>query len=215
MSKHTFSHLQALLFDMDGTLTLSRAASERCWRKWASRHDLDPRKVLDVCHGRQAKETVGLLMPHLDAEKEAKWLLEQELQDPDVEAVAGAAEFLRKIPQGRWALVTSAAEPLARYRLKLAGLPLPELMICADDVGAGKPDPEGYLLAAKKLKAAPEHSLVFEDTRVGIEAAARGGMQSMGIDASGAGGPKGADWVIQSYAGLQVMAGPPMQVRVS
>jgi sugar-phosphatase len=214
MTQQVLGPLDALLFDMDGTLTLSRAASERCWRRWAARRDMDAEEVLRVCHGRQAQETIKLVAPKLDSAAEAAWLLEQELSDPEgVEAVAGAAAFLKQLPAKRWALVTSAAEKLARYRLKLAKLPQPECMVCADDVDAGKPDPAGYSLAARKLGADPARCVVFEDTAVGIEAGSRAGMRTIGIDASDAGAPKGADWVVSSYDALVFEAGPPMQIR--
>jgi sugar-phosphatase len=211
---HTFAPLDALLFDMDGTLTDSRAASERCWRRWSEKMHVDAQRVLSVCHGRQARETMQLIAPHVDIDAEVQWLLEQELQDTGVVAIAGAKEFLQRLPQAAWALVTSADEALARYRLKLCDLPTPACVVAAGDVDKGKPAPDGFKLGAKRLGAAPERCLVFEDTAVGIKAGQAAGMQTLGIDASGAGAPKGAEHSISDYASLTFVPGPPMQVRL-
>lgn len=211
---HSFGPLDALLFDMDGTLTDSRAASERCWRRWSDKMDVDAEHVLALCHGRQARETMQLVAPHVDIETEVTWLLEQELNDPGVVAIAGAQAFLRALPQGAWALVTSADEALARYRLALCALPIPACVVAAGDVSKGKPAPDCYLLAAEHLGARPERCLVFEDTAVGIKAGLGAGMQTLGIDAAHNGTPQGAAHSISDYAALRFEPGPPMHVRL-
>ena len=66
-------------------------------------------------------------------------------------------------------MVTSADPPLARTRLTAAGI-RPALLVTIDDVRAGKPDPEGYLLAARKLGADPRRCLVVEDAEAGVRA---------------------------------------------
>jgi sugar-phosphatase len=60
-----------------------------------------------------------------------------------------------------------------------AGIPEPSLMITAEDVKAGKPDPAGYLLAAKRLGLEPNDCLIFEDATVGIQAAEAAGAPLM------------------------------------
>jgi sugar-phosphatase len=77
----------------------------------------------------------------------------------------------------RWALVTSASQRVARHRLASAGLPLPRLLIGAEEVVRGKPDPEPYLLAASRLGLAPADCLVFEDAPAGIASALQAGCQ--------------------------------------
>lgn len=211
---HMFAPLAALLFDMDGTLTDSRAASERCWRRWSDKVGVDADKVLALCHGRQARETMQLVAPQVDVKAEVQWLLEAELHDPGVVPIAGASAFLNSLPDGAWALVTSADAALARYRLNLCALPIPTCLVAATDVKVGKPAPDGYLLAAKHLGADPKACLVFEDTAVGIQAGHAAGMQTLGIDASGAGAPKGAVHSISDYAQIAFVKGPPMQVRL-
>jgi sugar-phosphatase len=86
-------------------------------------------------------------------------------------AIRGAVEIVSALPAESWALVTSASRRVAEMRLECAGLPAPPVLISSDDVGRGKPDPEGYLSAAERLGVAPERCLVIEDTPAGLEAA--------------------------------------------
>lgn len=163
---------RGLLFDMDGTLVDSIAAVERTWRGWAALHGLDPAPILAVAHGRRGIDTVRMFAPAgVDVEAEAARLaaVEQE-QTEGIRAVPGAALLLRSLPPGSWAVVTSADRALATSRMALAGLPTPDLLITAEDVTAGKPDPQGYRLAARRLGLAAEDCIVFEDAPAGIAA---------------------------------------------
>ncbi|MNC03972.1 Sugar phosphatase YfbT [compost metagenome] len=115
-------------------------------------------------------------MPGVDAEAEAAWITEAEIDDVDgVFEVAGAAKFLRSLPARQWAIVTSAPRELALRRMAAAGIPEPGVMVTAEDVTAGKPDPAGYRLAARRLGVEPGQCLVFEDATVGILAAEAAG----------------------------------------
>lgn len=73
--------------------------------------------------------------------------------------------------------MTSATLHLAHNRLRFGGLPIPSLLVSADDVREGKPDPEGYLLAATRLGVHRTECLVMEDTPAGIAAALAAEMQ--------------------------------------
>jgi mannitol-1-/sugar-/sorbitol-6-phosphatase len=164
--------VQAILFDMDGTLLDSGVAVRRTWERWAARHGLDADAILAVSHGRRDKETVRAFAPvGVDLAKEVAWVQKEELEQKDgVVPVRGAAAFLASLPRNRVALVTSAPRPLALMRLALADLPAPDLMITAEDVESGKPNPEGYIKAARLLGFEPADCLVIEDAPSGLEA---------------------------------------------
>ena len=93
----------------------------------------------------------------------------------------GAADLLRSIPDGRWCVVTSGTRLLATGRLRVANLPTPGIMVSADDVTKGKPDPEPYLKGAKLLGTKPEECLVIEDAPAGVRAAHAGKMKVIAI----------------------------------
>ncbi|RSM60329.1 haloacid dehalogenase [Actinoplanes sp. ATCC 53533] len=173
--------IEAVLFDMDGTLVDSDAAVERAWRTWAAEYGVDPAAVLAVAHGAPAERTVGLVRPDLtgaDAAAAVAAARQLELQYEDLSDVVptpGAHELLAalRLP---WAIVTSADARLAKARLGAAGIAAP-LLITVDDVRVGKPDPEGYLRAAELLGVAPERCLVVEDAEVGVAAGRAAGAQ--------------------------------------
>jgi sugar-phosphatase len=160
----------AFLFDMDGTVLNSIAAAERIWRAWAIGHGLDVETFLPTIHGARSVDTVaGLALPGVDARAEALAITQAEIDDVEgIVEVAGAANFLQSLPPGRWAIVTSAPRALATRRMEAAGIPFPEVLITSEDVANGKPNPEGYLLAARRLGAEAGDCLVFEDAAVGI-----------------------------------------------
>lgn len=177
--------LQALLFDMDGTLVSSIAAVEKVWSLWAKRHGLNVTEVLHTIHGKPARESIQTLAPQLDLATEQRWVLEAELAESEgIVALPGAKELLSSLAGFPWAIVTSADRVLAVHRLRLAGIHIPELLVSVNDVSRGKPDPEGYLLAAAKLGVSSDACLVVEDTVAGLEAGRRAGMKLLGITSS-------------------------------
>ena len=163
---------RAFLFDMDGTLLNSMAAAERVWAAWARRHGLDVEAFLGTIHGVRAIDTINRqALPGVDAQAEARGITEAEIEDVEgVLAIPGAVAFLQSLPAHRWAVVTSAPKALALRRMHAAGLVPPAVMITAEDVASGKPDPACYLLGAQRLGVPIGECLVFEDAPVGIGA---------------------------------------------
>lgn len=176
----------AFLFDMDGTLLSSIASAERVWTAWALRHGLDVAAFLPTIHGVRAIETIRALnLPGVDVHAEVAALTQAELDDVDgIESIAGAAAFLAALPCDRWAIVTSAPRQLAIRRLEAAGIPLPPLMVAGEDVASGKPAPDCFLLAAKRLGQQPYDCLVFEDAPAGIRAAEAAGARVVVVTAT-------------------------------
>jgi len=167
----------AFLFDMDGTLLDSSAVVNRVWRSWAERHGIDPTTLLKAMHGVRAEDTVRRFAgPSLDVAKENEWIHQAELADVEgLVPMDGIGAFIAPLKANEWAVVTSATRQLAEIRLKAANLPLPEVFITAENVSRGKPDPEGFLLAAQRLGVKIEECLVFEDSPAGVQAAKASG----------------------------------------
>jgi sugar-phosphatase len=176
----------AFLFDMDGTLLNSIIAAERVWTIWAQRHDLDVAAFLPTIHGVRSVDTIRRLnLPGLDPVLEAEGISRAEIEDVEgVVSIEGAARLLASLPAERWAIVTSAPRALAEARLKAAGLELPVNLITAEDVSQGKPAPDCFLLAAKRLGVDIRDCLVFEDAPAGIAAAEAAGASVMVITAT-------------------------------
>lgn len=171
-----------LLFDLDGVLVDSRSVIERHWKRWAASRGLDGSKVLEVAPGRPTVETIRLVAPGLDAVREAAELTASEAPDTEgLAAMVGARDLLRALPPRAWGVVTSGIRITAETRLGHARLPLPQVLVSADDVIRGKPDPEGYLMAAKRLDASPSECVAIEDAPIGLAAARAAGMRTIGL----------------------------------
>jgi sugar-phosphatase len=172
----------AILFDLDGVLIDSTPSVARQWRLWAQENGIDPEKVLAIAHGRRTVEVVRLLAPHLAAESEVRKLERREADDSEgVTVMPGAVELVRSIPDGRWGVVTSGTRYLATSRLRLGNLPMPRVLVSADEVEKGKPDPEPFLQGAELLGVNPAECLVIEDAPAGIRAAHSGGMKVIAL----------------------------------
>lgn len=199
----------AFLFDMDGTLITSVAAAERVWAKWGKKHGVDLAVLMPIIHGVRAIDTVRALnRPDIDAAAEAQAIEAAEIADvQDVSIIPGATAFLASLPPGRWAVVTSATLPLASARLGAADIALPPVSITAEDVTRGKPDPQGYKLAAQRLGVDPADCLVFEDAPAGIAAGEAAGADVMVVTATHS-HPIGGDRMsIKDYRDLSVEVG--------
>lgn len=196
---------KAVLFDLDGVLVDSTRYVERQWRRWAMSKGLPPEPFLRVCHGRRALETIQLAAPHLDAEAEVASLVPDEGLDATVlEPIAGAARLLQMLPAASWAVGTSGTRAAAFARLRGAGLRIPDVLICAEDVEHGKPSPDVYLLAAAALTVAPAECLVVEDAPAGIQAARAAGMRVIALTTSHGPGELRADACAESLAGVHL-----------
>jgi mannitol-1-/sugar-/sorbitol-6-phosphatase len=196
----------ALLFDLDGVLVDSTAYVEQQWRRWAHAKGLQPEPFLRVCHGRRAVETIRLAAPHLDAEAEVAGLTPSE-DDSSPEILgplAGASQLLGLLPEESWAVATSGNRQLAVSRLRRAGLPVPRVLICAEDVTQGKPSPDAYLLAAHHLGVSPAQCIVVEDAPAGVQAAHAAGMSAIGLTTTHTVEQLGADACALSLAMVHV-----------
>ena len=174
--------VSAVLFDLDGVLVESRDATERVWLDWALKHGIDEEQLRSAMHGVRSADVVRALLPDLDAVAVSEEIEARQAADVDgLRAIAGAVGALQALRADRVAVVTSATRPLALARLAAVGIEPPAVMVFADDVARGKPDPEGYLTAARRLGADPAEALVVEDAPPGIEAGRAAGMATVAV----------------------------------
>ena len=196
---------RAILFDLDGVLVDSTAYVEDQWRRWARSKGLSEEPFLKVCHGRRAVETIRLAAPELDAEAEvAAFVPDDSVTQPAIRALDGAHRLLETLPAGSWAVATSGTRRMATERLQSAGLPVPAVLVCAEDVQHGKPSPDVYLLAAAGLGVPPGECLVVEDAPAGIEAARAAGMSVVSVTTTHACSELRADICTSSLANVRL-----------
>lgn len=197
---------RAILFDLDGTLVDSAFRVQRLWLEWGKRHGIDPQSIMGVMHGRRAGETIQIVAPHLSVNDELAILEDDEITDmAGVKSYASAQALLNQLSSKQWAIVTSGTHRVASARLKHVGLPTPEIFITAEDVNAGKPAPDGYLLAASRLNVQPIDCVVVEDAPAGIQAGKSAKMRVIAIASSiSKEALSQADVVIQQLADLRL-----------
>ena len=208
---------QAILFDFDGVLVDSNPIAERHWVCWARRHGIDEEHVLSIHHGRPTVETIRAVAPHLDAASEARVKETAEADDTDgLSRYPGAMELLARLPADRWGIATSGTRRTALHRLRHVGLPEPAVLVTADDVRRGKPDPEPYRLAAMGVGWPPADCLVIEDAPAGIRSARSAGARVVAVASTNA--PPAlrlADVIVPALAGIAVEVLDSGQLRVT
>lgn len=181
MTQNRFT-CKAILFDLDGVLADSTAVVDRVWRVWADERGLDGDAIMEVAHGRPSAEIIRDFAPKLSVESEVELLEHREAEDlSGLVGIMGAAELVRSLPPASWAVVTSGTTTVAQPRLAAVGIPEPPVLITANDIVRGKPDPEGYLAAASRLGAPAGTCIVIEDSPAGLAAARAAGMQTIGV----------------------------------
>ena len=178
----TWSTLAAgMLIDMDGTLVDSLVDStqavERQWHTFLTWYDLPPEALPHPLHGKRAEDHIRALLPPRLADDGLARFIELETQDTDgIPAVPGAAELLAALDDAGlpWAVVTSGTRPVVQARLAAAGLPQPAVVVTAEDVTRGKPDPEPYLTGATRLGVRGP-LVAIEDAPAGVRSAQAAG----------------------------------------
>ncbi|KAK1769495.1 HAD-like domain-containing protein [Phialemonium atrogriseum] len=208
-----------LLFDMDGTIIDSTDAVIKHWHTVGEEIGVDPNVILQTSHGRRSIDILKILAP-----EKANWEYVRQMEallprlhgDSAVE-IPGARALLADLIARRapWAIVTSGTEPLVNGWLGVLGLPSPppDLLITAESVAVGKPDPACYRLGRERLGLAGgdgRRVLVLEDSPAGIRAGKDAGCAVIGLVTSHTleqvlvAGP---DWVVRDLESVSVVPG--------
>ncbi len=199
---------EAILFDLDGVLIDSTSCIERHWQEWSQTNNIDLGLILQNAHGVRTIETMQIVAPHLDSEKEAAKFTANEIIDTEgVVAIPGARKLIDQIPEDQWTIVTSGSYDLVQARLLKAGLPMPKAIITADDVTQGKPSPEPYLKGAQKIGVPIDQCCIVEDAPIGVKAGKSAGAKVIGILSTHSKEEllaAGADYMVESLDQIQM-----------
>ena len=207
---------RAVIFDMDGVLIDSGAWHREAWRELLAELGEEPTQpdYWRLTIGRPSEEAIPLLLGRRVPEWEAYHLARRKrdhyarLSRQGQRTVPGVVDFVADLTRRRIPLAvgTSASSYDVDHLLHGVGLLRHfRVVVTADDVTLGKPDPEVYMLAARRLGADPAHCLVFEDSTVGIQAARAAGMRAVGVATAYAEAElraAGAERVIDHFEGL-------------
>jgi HAD superfamily hydrolase (TIGR01509 family) len=182
----------AALFDWDGVIVDSSRQHEESWERLS----VEEGRALPPGHfqrsfGMKNEKIIPELLGwthdprevrRLSLRKEA--LYREVIREQGIAALLGVAEWLERLRAASvpCAIASSTHRENIVCTLGIIGLEKYfAAIISSEDVTHGKPDPEVFLLAARKSSAKPDGCVVFEDAHVGIEAARRAGMKVVGV----------------------------------
>jgi sugar-phosphatase len=209
----TIVSAEALLFDLDGVLINSIPAVERVWSRWAKERGFNVEEVLHRAHGRPSIETLRYLLPDADHEVENRIVEQAEIEDVEgIVPLPGVKELLAALPRDRWAIVTSCTRPLAKVRIRAAGLPTPGLFITSNDITHGKPHAEPYLKGAAGLGFAPAQCIVVEDALAGIASGRNAGARVIAFTTTASIADlvaAKADWILKDCSAIRLVSSDP------
>lgn len=200
----------AVLWDLDGTLVDS---AELHWLSWrdtltAEGVQISYEQFLDSFGQRNDRILAVWLGPdaapdrigRVDRTKEATY--RRLVEESGLTPLPGAVEWIRRLHAAGWrqAIASSAPRQNVEVMVRVLGVAAEiEVVAAAEDVTAGKPDPQVFLAAAARLDHSPHRCIVVEDAAVGITAARRAGMRTIGVSR---GAPLDADVAVPSLADL-------------
>jgi sugar-phosphatase len=204
----------AVLFDMDGTLIDSHPAVERSWLRWAGEYGVSM-SSFEGMHGRPAKEIVAAFLPEPRQAEAFRRIEALEVEDTEgIVVLPGTMAALNALPPERKAIATSCTAPLAEARIRAARLPAPGVLVTADQVHAGKPDPAPFLLAAARLGFSATECLVVEDAPAGLTAGRAAGAATLAVTVTHPVEQLDADAVVATLADVEfVSTAAGVQVR--
>ncbi|EJD04244.1 HAD-like protein [Fomitiporia mediterranea MF3/22] len=185
--------VDAVLFDMDGTLIDSTPGVMAAWNIFAKDYGLDAETVAHASHGRRLYDT---LREFCKIEEDEKLLaevarFEEEVIKGGPVALPGALELIKQIQSGNpsaeaqrhaWVIATSATNVYTPRALAACGIPIPPAgLVTSNDVAQGKPHPDPYLAAAKRCGVLPENCLVVEDAPSGLNSGRTAGSKTLAV----------------------------------
>ena len=190
--------IKAVIFDLDGVLVTTDELNFEAWKALADKLGINDFTKADNVRQRGVSRMASLevVLEKTDRafSEEEKLALAEEKNEiyvrslsalSETDVLSGANEFIDYLKsKGIKTAVGSASKntPLILEKTKLAGKF--DAVSCGLDTTKSKPDPEVFLIAAKKLGVAPCDCVVVEDSDAGIEAAKTGGMYAIAVGAA-------------------------------
>lgn len=182
--------LKAILFDLDGTLANTDPIHYAVWQEILQNHGTEINHEFYKTHisGRQNESIIQDLFPQLSENEGQKLADDKESRfrerAVDLKPLAGLSDVLTWVQrhQLKTAVVTNAPRANAEFMLNTLNLrECFNILVLAEDVIAGKPDPAPYQYGLKQLEVQPEEAIVFEDSPAGIRSAIQTGIETIGV----------------------------------
>ncbi|PHH50153.1 Glycerol-1-phosphate phosphohydrolase 1 [Ceratocystis fimbriata CBS 114723] len=213
-TKSAQATFDGFLFDMDGTIIDSTEAIVNHWKVVGEEIGISAEVILQTSHGRRSYDMFKIIKPEIaswDYVCEIEGRIPEKWGDSAVE-IPGARDLINVLIKNGapWAIVTSGTKPLVSGWTKRLNLPEPKVLVTAESVDNGKPDPQCYLMGREKLAMADtdKQILVLEDSPAGIRSGKAAGCKVVGLVTShtaeqvAAAGP---DWIVEDLKSVAVV----------
>lgn len=191
MKAQTENSQYAVLWDLDGTIVDSAIPHKLAWKETLSRRGVNFTDIdFEWSFGRRNEEIIPKFLgkeispQQVDAIGDEKEKTFRVVINDNIKAFPGATELIRSLSTACFQLAIVSSTPIENIELVTRTLGIKDcfkLFVSGKDVSEGKPNPQGFLLAAKKLGAQPQNCVVLEDSAAGVRAAKRGGMHCIAI----------------------------------
>lgn len=183
--------IAGLVFDMDGTLVDNMHFHHRAWKEFLAMHHIHISD--EEFHQKNVgtiREVIPKFMPHV---QDPAWIMElgmqkeavyRQLYGPHIKPIKGLQQFLADVYGAGIPIALATAADAKNIEFTLEGLGMAHYFRAitgSEEVAKGKPDPDVYLISARKLHADPQACIAFEDTPSGVKAALAAGMQVVGL----------------------------------
>ncbi len=208
--------IEGIVFDMDGVLIDSHPVHKRAWSKFLDTLGLSvtDKDLTFILEGRRREEILRYFLGDLPNHKIAEYGRQKdqffEKHVDEVGLIPGVVGFLRELSdlglKAAVATSASASRTLGTLR-RLEMIEVFATIVTGDDVVVGKPDPEVYNLASRRLGITADRLLVFEDAPCGVEAAKSAHMRCIGVSSNGRSEllrKSGAELVIPDFTGFSI-----------
>ena len=182
--------MKQIVFDMDGVLFATEALSDRLWKEMMEeRGTPEMTAALQQCRGRNRTDTRTFFashypdFPYIAMETEKRNRMLAALDKDGMPTMKGAESLLQALQNAGWsvALATSTSRKTTMHHLELSGFTRYfSVIVTGDEIQHGKPNPEIYLTACKKLHSKPEETYAVEDSENGGTSACAAGMREIG-----------------------------------
>lgn len=180
--------LSAVILDLDGLMIDTERVARRAWKQAASDfgHTMDETLFSEMTGRRRedvrtvVMEALGDEFPYAEVRQRRDDYFREAIEHKEVEPKPGLFHLLGTIEELglKLAIATSGHREVTFLKLSAIGLrDRFETVVCGDDIEHGKPAPDIFLDAARRLGVPPSHCVVLEDSDIGARAADAAGMR--------------------------------------
>ena len=215
-NEETMEEPRAVVWDLDGVIVDSGAAHNVSWQALSERYGLayDPDKDFPNIFGKHNTDIISMLWQITEPGQVAEMAGAKETafrsEAAQLKPLPGVVELVQELARRGWKQAIGSSAPMENIRMLLDSTGVGSHMqaiASGDDVTAGKPDPQVFLIAFERLGVSPGNGVVVEDAPVGIQAGVRAGAATLGVTTTQSAETlqaAGAQRIVDNLAGITV-----------